>query len=80
MKNAIYWDVTLSGSCKNQYFRGKLVLTRATWRNISEDGILDIRLISMCRKADTLNCSLITVANVTTNITLEQSAFMFFTP
>jgi hypothetical protein len=34
MKNAVFWDVTLSGSCKNGHF------TRAIWHNIPEDGIL----------------------------------------
>jgi hypothetical protein len=32
MKNAVFWDVTLCGSCKN--------VTRATRRNIPEDCIL----------------------------------------
>jgi hypothetical protein len=41
MKNAIFWDVTPCGSCKNRRFGGTSVLTRATWRNIPEDGILN---------------------------------------
>jgi hypothetical protein len=32
-KNGIFWDVMPCGSCKN-------LLTRATWHNIPEDGIL----------------------------------------
>jgi hypothetical protein len=40
MKNAVLWDVTPCGSCKNRRFGGALVLSRATRHNISEDGIL----------------------------------------
>jgi hypothetical protein len=70
MKNAIFWDVTPCGSCKNQHFGGThhnitvttnvvpslpilvtlmmevihasemSVLSRATWCNITKDGIL----------------------------------------
>jgi hypothetical protein len=40
MKNAIFWDVLPCGSCKNQCSSKTSVLTRATWRNILEDGIL----------------------------------------
>jgi hypothetical protein len=40
MKNSVFWDVTLCGSCMNRRFRGTSVLTRATRRNILEDGIL----------------------------------------
>jgi hypothetical protein len=40
MKNAIFWDVTLRGSCKNWHFGGTSLLTRATQRHIPEDGIL----------------------------------------
>jgi hypothetical protein len=40
MKNAIFLDVTPCGSCKNPHFGGMLVLTRATWCHIPEDGIL----------------------------------------
>jgi hypothetical protein len=40
MKNAVFWDVTSCASCKNQRFEGVSVLTRATRRNIPEDGIL----------------------------------------
>jgi hypothetical protein len=37
MKNGVFWDVMLCGSCK--------VLTRATQRNIPEDTILQIRKV-----------------------------------
>jgi hypothetical protein len=30
MKNAVFRDVMLCGSCKNRHFRGTSVLTRAT--------------------------------------------------
>jgi hypothetical protein len=40
MKSAVFWDVTRCGSCKNRRIGGVSVLTKATWRNISEDGIL----------------------------------------
>jgi hypothetical protein len=40
LKDAVFWDVTQRGSCKNQHFRGMSVLTRGTWRHIPEDGIL----------------------------------------
>jgi hypothetical protein len=38
MQNAVFWDVSLCGFCKNQRFGGTSVLTRATRRNIPEDG------------------------------------------
>jgi hypothetical protein len=38
MKNAVVWDVTPCGSCKNRPFGGTSVLTRATRRNIPGDG------------------------------------------
>jgi hypothetical protein len=41
MKNAVFWDVMLCGSCKNQCSFETLVLTGATWCNIPEDGILN---------------------------------------
>jgi hypothetical protein len=57
MKYAVFWDVMPCGSCKNQRFGGTpipvnlmmvavsfsetSVLTRATGRNIVEDGILN---------------------------------------
>jgi hypothetical protein len=41
MKNAVFCDDTPRGSCENRRFVGTSVLTKATGRNISEDGILD---------------------------------------
>jgi hypothetical protein len=54
MKFAVYWDVTQCGSCQNRLISPILItlmmealsssetsiLTRTTWRNIPEDGIL----------------------------------------
>jgi hypothetical protein len=51
MKNAVFWDVTPCGSCKNRHFGGRYclhrqgeknraVLTTATRRHNPEDGIL----------------------------------------
>jgi hypothetical protein len=40
MKTAVFWGVTLCGSCKNRSFGGTSVFTKATQRNIPEDGIL----------------------------------------
>jgi hypothetical protein len=40
MKNAVFWDVMLYSSSKNQRFGGLSVVTRATQRNIAEDAIL----------------------------------------
>jgi hypothetical protein len=72
MKNAVLWDVTTRGSCKNRRFGGSMlrlqvtasvvhrslnlgtlrkvailssessILTRATWRNIPQDDILQL--------------------------------------
>jgi hypothetical protein len=39
MKNAVFWDVTSCGSCKNRHFGGTSVPTRATQLDIPEDGI-----------------------------------------
>jgi hypothetical protein len=39
-KKAVFWDVTLCGSCKNRRFGETLVLTRSTRRNIPDVGIL----------------------------------------
>jgi hypothetical protein len=42
-EDAVSWDVMPCGSCKNWHFTrssGTLVLTRATWHHIPEDGIL----------------------------------------
>jgi hypothetical protein len=40
MWNAIFWDVTSCGFCKNRHSSETSVLTRARLRNIPEDGIL----------------------------------------
>jgi hypothetical protein len=40
MKNAVFWNVTPCGSCRNRCSSKTLVLTRATWHNIPEDGVL----------------------------------------
>jgi hypothetical protein len=40
MKHGVFWDVMPCGSCKNRRFGVTWVLTRATWRNIPEDIIL----------------------------------------
>jgi hypothetical protein len=40
LKNAVLWDVTPCGSCRNRHFQGMSVLTNPTRRNIPEDGIL----------------------------------------
>jgi hypothetical protein len=43
--NAVIWDITLCGSCKNLHFGGTIdssemqVLTRARWRQIPKDDI-----------------------------------------
>jgi hypothetical protein len=47
MKNAIFWDVTPCGFCKNWRSSKTLFLTRATPRNIPEDGILLYKNIKM---------------------------------
>jgi hypothetical protein len=45
MKNAVYWDVTQCGYCKNRISSKTSVLTRATKRNITVDGNLQPILI-----------------------------------
>jgi hypothetical protein len=42
MKNANFWVVSECGSCKNRRIGGTSIITRATRRNIREDGILQI--------------------------------------
>jgi hypothetical protein len=42
MRHAVFWDVTPCCSCKNRRFKGTSVLFRATRRNISEEGILQM--------------------------------------
>jgi hypothetical protein len=44
MKNAVFWFVTLCGSCKKRRSSETLVLTGAKWRNIAEDSILRLIL------------------------------------
>jgi hypothetical protein len=39
IKNAALWDITPCGSCKNRSSIGTSVLTRATRRNIPDDGV-----------------------------------------
>jgi hypothetical protein len=46
MKNVIFWDVTLCGSCKNQCSSKTSVLTKATQHNIPEDGNFLLTLLS----------------------------------
>jgi hypothetical protein len=43
MNNAVFWDVTLCGSWKNRRCFETFLLTRATQRNIPEDGIPQVR-------------------------------------
>jgi hypothetical protein len=43
MKNVVFWDVKQCGSCKNWRSTKTSVLTRASRRNIAEDGILHMR-------------------------------------
>jgi hypothetical protein len=44
MKNSVFWDVTPCGSCKNRRSSETSILTRATQRDIPEDGILHVSM------------------------------------
>jgi hypothetical protein len=44
MKNDVFWDDRMRGSCKNRRFGLTSVFIKTTLRNIPEEGILQINI------------------------------------